>query len=197
MISRLNLVAIALYCSPVPESLVSTNLRPRRKRRLRLCMCVLISSSRRGPALCPEPGRWRPHPSPHKAGAPDKREMATQHAEGCCCAILGVLWIQSRRTNTVSQVQENFSEKLMVLNSEPTLSRVPSMNVRGAVPRCLFAGCSSGFMDLFFLPSDPWNSHLHWGSRGRPSLYEFTLSRGEVLTVVVCTLLLFSRGRHD
>ena len=48
-----------------------------------------------------------------KRDLPDKREMATQHAEGCCCAILGVLWIQSRRTNTVSQVQENFSEKLM------------------------------------------------------------------------------------
>ena len=60
VISRLNFVAIALYCSPAPESLVSTNLRLRRKSRLRLSMCVLISSPRQGPALCPEPGRWRP-----------------------------------------------------------------------------------------------------------------------------------------
>ena len=60
VIPRLNFMAIALYRSPVPVSLVSTNLRLRRKSRLRLCMCVLISSPRQGPALCPEPGRWRP-----------------------------------------------------------------------------------------------------------------------------------------
>lgn len=55
-ISRLNLVASALYRSPIPVLLVSTNLGLQRKSRLRLCICVLISSSRRVPCSVPCPG---------------------------------------------------------------------------------------------------------------------------------------------
>lgn len=61
----------------------------------------------------------RPRPSPHRAAhlgqePLGKREAAVQGDKCYSCVILGVLWVQSKRTNTVvNWVQEGFPEELM------------------------------------------------------------------------------------
>lgn len=83
-ISTLNLVASALYRSPVPVLLVSTNLGLQRKSRLRLCIRVLISSSRRVPCSVPRPegdGDRPPPTFPSQSCA--SRTGAARQAGGC------------------------------------------------------------------------------------------------------------------
>ena len=83
-ISRLNLVASALHCSPIPVLLVSTNLGLQRKSRLRLCICVLISSSRRVPGSVPCPGGDGDRPPPtFPSQSCASRTGATRQAGDC------------------------------------------------------------------------------------------------------------------